>query len=359
MNGRLSAIYRRCYEGGNHRLRSFAGGRWAPYCRPTWIAILLTELCNARCVHCDIWKNRGKEDSPTLSQWKVFLSDLRKWLGPVHILFTGGEALLRPFAIDLVRHASSNGLYVEHLTHGYWEDQSKIEELALAGAGCLTVSLDAIGEVHSKIRGRENFYEKTSRTIETLTRVRRERDLGYTIRLKTVIMNQNLDHVCEVAHHARQGGMEAFYQPIEQNYNTPEDLTWYKNSENWPKDPRKAVETVERLIQLKREGFPISNSYTQLEVMIPYFRDPDAWQLATQSHIAHERRFSCAALEMLQVQANGDVRTCARQSPVGNIKADPIRAIWANRPHWWEGGCCFERYDGSDQKKGDAGVVLT
>jgi hypothetical protein len=29
--------------------------------------------------------------------------------------------------------------------------------------------------------------------------------------------------------------------------------------------------------------------------------------------------------------------------PVGNIKSAPIRQIWEERPHWWEGGCCQER----------------
>jgi MoaA/NifB/PqqE/SkfB family radical SAM enzyme len=125
-------FYRRAYQSFNLRLRVWGGGRWADHCRPTSIALLLTSLCNARCVHGDIWKNKGKEAFPTIEQWKTTLTDLRRWLGPVHVFFTGGEALLQPFAIEAVRHASSLALAVESLTHGYWKDQSRIEQLALA-----------------------------------------------------------------------------------------------------------------------------------------------------------------------------------------------------------------------------------
>ena len=111
-------FYRRAYMSANYRLRNFAGGKWADHCRPTDINILLTNLCNAKCVHCDIWKNKGKEDSPGLDGWKTVLSDLRSWLGPVHVAFSGGEALLRPYTIDLVAHGSRIGLFQEILTHG-------------------------------------------------------------------------------------------------------------------------------------------------------------------------------------------------------------------------------------------------
>ncbi len=347
----LNWSYWRLYEGLNNRLRTLAGGRWSSYCRPTWISLLLTELCNARCLHCDIWKNRGKEDSPSVDQWKNLLSGLRDWLGPVHVIFTGGEALLKPSAVDLVAYGSSIGLIVELLSHGYWEDQSKIEGLALASPWRITISVDGIGKVHSMIRGRPDFFERTSRTLETLNRVRKERGLRYGILLKTVIMAHNLDGVCDVAHYARERGMEVFYQPIEQNYNTPEDLRWFETSENWPKSTGKAVAAVEQLIQLKLQGFPISNSLAQLEVMIPYFRDPERWQVSTQAHTAHERRFACAALGLLQVQANGDVRTCARKAPLGNFKVTPIRAIWENRPQWWQGGCCFDERCSETEKE--------
>ena len=102
-------IYRRLHEGLTYRLRTFANGRYASHCRPVSVLILLTERCNAKCVHCDIWKNRGREDSPTVEQWKQTLADIRRWLGPVHVVFTGGEALLKPYAIELIGYAHQLG----------------------------------------------------------------------------------------------------------------------------------------------------------------------------------------------------------------------------------------------------------
>ena len=117
----LGLIHKRLYESANYRLRTLAGGRFASSCRPTSIALLMTERCNARCIHCDIWKNRGPEESPSFEQWKTVLTDLRRWLGPVQVVFSGGEALLKSYTIDLVAYGSSIGLFVELLSHGFWE----------------------------------------------------------------------------------------------------------------------------------------------------------------------------------------------------------------------------------------------
>jgi len=309
-------------------------------------------------VHCDIWKNQGREDNPSPDQYKTLLSDLRSWLGPVRVVFTGGEALLKPYTIDLVEYASRIDLYVEILTHGYWDDQTKIEKLVLARPRMVTISLDGVGETHTRIRGREKFFEKTSRTIQTVHRIRKEKGLDTLIRLKTVIMSHNLDDVCNVARYARQNGLEVFFQPIEQNYNTPEDPRWFEHNDNWPRDREKAVSVVEQLILMKRAGFPISNNYRQLEVMIPYFRSPESLRVATQSHVAHEHRMLCSALTFMQVQANGDVTTCCSQPSVGNVKISRIREIWLNRPRWWETGCCLESRCSEQEKQNLALVML-
>src|SRR4030095_5226186 len=116
------------------------------------------------------------------------------------------------------------------------------------------------------------------------------------------------------------------------NYNTEEDARWYETSSNWPQDPHRAAKVVERLISLKRQGVPIANSYAQLEAMAPYFLDPAAFRLTVQNHSAHEARRLCSALTNLEVRAGGDVFTCARMEPIGNVMDQPIRQIWESRP---------------------------
>ncbi|MGO9919378.1 MAG: radical SAM/SPASM domain-containing protein [Isosphaeraceae bacterium] len=342
MSTKVAKLRERVHSAVNYRLRTLAGGRLASYCQPTEIAILLTERCNARCVHCDIWKNRGKESLPSVENWKATLRDLRRWLGPVHVVFTGGEALLMPFAPEVVSHASAVGLLVEHLTHGFWLDQTRIEKMAMGNPMRVTISCDGIGATHDKIRGREHFFEAVETTIETLLRLRRDHKLGYVIRLKTVIMEHNLHDVSAIARYAQAHGLEVWYQPIEQNYNTPEDPRWFEHSPTWPKDRERAAAAVAELIELKRDGLPITNSEHQLEVMIPYFRDPEKLLILTQEHSAHEKPL-CSALTMLQIQSNGDVKSCWCMDPIGNITETPVRQIWERRPRWWESGCCYER----------------
>jgi len=344
MGKSLQYLQRRVHESLNYRLRTFAGGRLAHHCRPADALILLTENCNAKCVHCDIWKNTFREDNAMADHWKRTLTDLREWLGPIHVYFTGGEALMKPFAPEVVSHAVDLGLFVEFLTHGYWEDQTKIERLALTNPWRITISLDGIGDTHTNVRRRPKFWERSHRSFQTLLRMRKEHGLSYQIRLKTVIMSQNYQEVAEVARFAsRYENVHSFYQAIEQNYNTPEDSRWFEHSDNWIRDTEGVVAVVQNLIKLKREGLAIDNTYDQLEAMIPYFRDPDASRIAIQTHTAHESRAVCNALASLQLQANGDVTVCTGQPPVGNITTSPIRAIWENRPHFWEKGCCLER----------------
>ena len=350
----VNITYHRLHAAINRRLYRVGHGRFAGLCRPSSPTLLLTERCNARCIHCDIWKNRGAEERPALADWKRLLTELRNWLGPVQVVLTGGEALLNPHTIELIAHGRSLGLWIELLSHGYWKDQSKIEELIMAHPSRVTISLDSVNETHNLIRGRNGFVDQTKLTIQTLTRLRKEQQLKMEMLLKTVIMRQNLEQVCAVAHFANEHGLKVFYQPIEQNYNTVEDPEWFRRNETWPDDPLKAANIVRQLCELKQQGLPIANSLAQLKIMIPYFLDPAASRIAIQSHTAHERDLRCSAATMLQIQANGDVNICTAKPPVGNIKSQSIREIWRRRPYWWQAGCCLQERMGQPASAGKA-----
>ena len=342
LNLNASTLYRRVHQSANYRLRTFAGGRFRSACRPVSIALLLSERCNSRCVHCDIWKNKGREDVLDVAQWKACLSELADWLGPVQVTLTGGEALLQRFTPELVAHGVSQGLAIELLTHGYWSDHARLRQAALANPWRITMSLDAIGETHSKVRGRAKFWQKAHASMQMLKAVRAERKLNYNIRLKTVLMNHNVGEAANVARYARENGMEVFYQPIDRNYNSAEDPLWFETAPTWPKDPEVVEATVRELLRLKKEDYPIANSVAQLEVMIPYFRDPAAMQSAVYSQAAHEAQSPCSALTTLQIHPNGDVRVCASRSPIGTLRAHTVRELWRRRPHYWANGTCCQ-----------------
>jgi hypothetical protein len=172
--------------------------------------------------------------------------------------------------------------------------------------------------------------------------MRAEHRLAFRIRLKTVIMEHNLDDLAEVARFATTGGMEVFYQPIEQNYNTPLDRFWFRTSPNWPRDPARAVRKVEELAALRQAGLAIANTDADLAAMGRYFRDPIGLGLITRAHVAHERTTRCCALTTLQFQANGDVTVCSNRPPIGNIRVTPVRELWKQRSCVWRDGCCLE-----------------
>jgi len=260
----------------------------------------------------------------------------------------------------MLAHGASAGLLMEILTHGYWDDQSRIERVALANPWRVTVSVDAASATHDKVRGREKFWDKTRTTLETLLRLRSEKRLTFLIRLKTVVMSHNLEEVGGVARFAGQHErMDVFYQAIEQNYNTPEDPRWFEHNDNWPADTERVVEIVQTLMRMKREGYHIDDSYAQLKAMIPYFRNPDASRVAIQSHSAHDLRPLCAGMTNMEIRPNGDLVACCGKPPIGNIKETPIRRLWENRPRWWSrGDCClFERCSDEEKRHWDLPVV--
>jgi len=74
-----------------------------------------------------------------------------------------------------------------------------------------------------KLRGRPKFWERTSNSIETLKRMRKEHNLDYTIRLKNVIMAGNLHDTINVADYANQDGMEVFFQRSNRTTTRPDD----------------------------------------------------------------------------------------------------------------------------------------
>lgn len=164
-----------------------------------WAQFVLTEKCSRRCIMCDYWKSHPQNELST-DEVRGVLSQLRE-LGTQHIIFLGGEALLRRDLLEIIRYTSSFGITPELITSGF-DNPNKIRDFVEAGLRSYIFSIDgATPQTHNAIRGFPKLWEKLVQGINNLTMLSPDYP-DIKIKTQTVAMKQNifeLDQVIELA----------------------------------------------------------------------------------------------------------------------------------------------------------------
>ncbi len=308
----------------------------------------LTLRCNARCHHCDVWKHPSDvRDELSTDEWKDVFRTLRRWLGPVDICLTGGEALLCRNVLDLLEFAVGLGLRVQFLSNGYALTDDVAGKIIEIDPDTVAVSLDAMDpELYDELRGKEGFFERATAAIRSL--VHHHNRLGARCRIvvKTVVMEPTLDELTKVVDWVAELGIaKVFFQAITQNYEQEMRHDWYDVPELnalWIKDVARATGVVDELIKRLDAGAPIANTRQNLEQIKAYFSDPATWSRNEAFQIGTYSDAYCpAGLSGLELSPNGDVRCCPMSEPIGNVRREPIRRIWARRPACWRQPCPY------------------
>jgi len=138
----------------------------------------VTDNCNSRCTHCNIWAKANCQNPLTLKEMEKIFSD--PWLSEVNtVVNSGGEAILRPDVVDIIKlqykmwpkasfDLSTNGLLPDRAL-------SVTEELAKTGMKInIGVSLDGFGEKHDKIRGVPGNFQKVDRLLKGLLELKKK-----------------------------------------------------------------------------------------------------------------------------------------------------------------------------------------
>ena len=307
-----------------------------PIAKPTSAILILTYRCNARCVHCysyDVPRMREM----TTDEWRRTLDELRDWLGPVFLSFTGGEALLRKDAIDIAAHAADLGFWVEFLSNGWVLDEEKAKRLVDSGIKRMKISLDGTkNQTHDAVRGVKGFYERSSRALEYMAEQMRAsgRD-DLQIYAKTAIMSINIGDLAGVVRYAKKLGIYGVeLQALEPIYysDQQDDPNWYKNNPLWIDDGDTVSRALGELKQLKAQGYPIINSMENLDMIEAYFHDPDAEKDRVHSHDYGKKQPQCRDwAKGLQIDPAGDMRMCHWMEPFGNATSGNLRQIWKHR----------------------------
>jgi len=280
------------------------------------LTISLTLACNQGCQHC--WVDAGPTETLALKTAEI-LTILRdaQALGAEHVKFTGGEPLLKPDMVEIIRYARALGYRVSLETNGTLLSVGRLEELR----GSLDklhfyVSIDgARAETHDSFRQQRGAFAKT---IQNLDRVREQ---GGYFSIQTVVRRENFDEIVEL--HQRVRSLGASQHKLILAINEMGRGSAELNGQLTPVDVFKLLDDLPPQRLWDYGWNPRRSRDTVLMTTLP-----PAFQ--TTGNAA-----TCGWSEsFLSVLANGDVALCQGlygfdEAKAGNVRDESLARLWA------------------------------
>ncbi len=300
---------------------SFYGRRVVPI-KPTFVSLEVEDSCFFRCQHCHIWKKKGNSKRMTLEEMKGVIIDLKKWLGTFQLNLTGGEPFLNREVLSLIEFASRQGILVHTNSNGFLINKKQAQGIIKSGLNSLSISLDSLRpNVHNQLKGTQRAFKRAVKALRLLNSLRQGKKPFLSV--TTIIMKQNLDELENLIHWVKNEGLDAiFFQALWQNFGDRYEPLWFKSSNLWPGRVKKLREVIERLRQMKKEGYPIGNTESDLQHYQLYFASP----------LKFGEKFPCLiGVNNFNIDISGEVRLCFSFPSVGNILKEKPSVIWRGK----------------------------
>ena len=278
------------------------------------VSWMTTNRCNLHCKHC--YQNAGfeKNEELTTQEAKTLIDSIAR-AGFKIMIFSGGEALMRPDITGLIAHASARGLRPVVGTNGTLLTPEMVKELKEAGAMAMGISLDSLDPAkHNAFRGDPDAFDLTVQGMKNC------RELGLPFQIHTTVMDWNRDEICDMIDFAAGIGAAAVYLffliPVGRG--------------EFIKESALEVQAYEELLQTvmkKSAGVP---------VLIKPTCAPQFMRVAKQLDVPVSRRFTrgcLAGISYCIVSPVGIVRPCAYMTEeAGSIREMPFERIWKESP---------------------------
>jgi len=160
---------------------------------PTFVQLRVTNLCNLRCKMCGQWGDTGifrsQSSSADATDGALERARIQELIGakrqmalpeyvrlldeiaPFHPIVSlyGGEPFLYPDILPLIREIKGRGLTCTVITNG-GRLEALARDLVEAGIDSIAVSVDGPPEVHNRIRGRQDSFEKLAAGVRAVRR---------------------------------------------------------------------------------------------------------------------------------------------------------------------------------------------
>ena len=339
---------------------------------PTFVQLRVTNLCNLRCKMCGQWGDTGIFRSQSAAgagdgalerariveligaKRQLALADYVRLLDelaparPIVSLF-GGEPFLYPDILPLVREIKARGLTCTVITNG-GRLESLARDLVEAGIDSIAVSIDGPAEVHNRIRGRSDSFEKAAAGIRAVARWQKELRAAVPFQMAILPVTElNLDSIRPALEALRElpldtinVGLRWFVPPsVGAEYERVMREEFGVAATSWKGfdfDGRSIVATrgrqmadlVKMLKGLRRRRFldsSVGRPWTSFVPEVPAERVPEYFTNFAET-FGHS--LCPVAWYFAQVEPDGDVTFCGDfpDYVIGNVRRQSFTEIW-------------------------------
>lgn len=306
--------------------------------RPQSITFDVTDRCQLKCITCSRWVTKHSDviDKELSTQdWKDVILKIKNWLGEgTGFCISGGEPFLRSDLLELINYAHSIGLKPSTMTNAFTIGKL-YRDIAEAPIDGLNISLNAVNdhEIHDWSRGMKGSCQKVKDAVKAIMKIKKERGEYSNINIATIMMPENLDEIIPLVEFVRQNELRGIgfqLQDDKASFHSYDDIN-HVNTFDFKMSPKllskykevapKAISIIRKLVNMKKDGYNIYNSFEQLELMEAFLSETD--------EILKDIKCNVGATNFA-VDPYGDVRICFNMKPVGSIKDSLPEELWSN-----------------------------
>lgn len=278
------------------------------------ISFETTLSCNCNCQHCDLG---GLKKEEKIIEPKDYARIVRE-LKPLVVQLSGGEPLLRPDIVEIVKATKQFGRlpYTILVTNGVLLNEDIYLKLEEAGLNQLSISLDFPDQRHDEFRRHPGLFEHLEKTVPKLAKY------GFNdIILNTAITRANFKELISLAKKAKEWGVKISYSVYTPLRTGNQNFAFKKE------DLEQLNEIFKKLIEFKKKTNCIVNSKTVLLKILKFIRE---------GSILHCQ----AGFKFVVVMPDGSFVPCSmRRKKFSNLK--DLREKFAKENYFQGCGGCY------------------
>jgi len=169
---------------------------------PFTVAWEITRACALACIHCRAEAQPTRDPRELTTEEGFRLIDDFVTIGKPILIITGGDPMMRPDLLDLIRYASAQGLRVALSPSATTlVTRERLQATRDAGVARTQISLDGSRpEVQDAFRGRSGSFQRTLEILEDI------RSLGMSLQVGTTVTRHNIDDLPAISEVVARAG---------------------------------------------------------------------------------------------------------------------------------------------------------